>query len=148
MASPNCTRTSSGALSAAAPEARAEVFRDYLTVHFRLEQPEEMGLTGEQRGHRKNRAKANYLRDHPRLELRCRQSRGGGAQGLGRIALRPDAALPRRRRCAIRRARPTSRYLEMRSQGLYGTNALEAQLDLLYAFCQFELARRHHGART
>ena len=32
-------------LESAAPEARAEVFRDYLTVHFRLERPEEMGLT-------------------------------------------------------------------------------------------------------
>jgi NAD+--dinitrogen-reductase ADP-D-ribosyltransferase len=35
----------------------------------------------------------------------------------------------------------------MRSQGLYGTNALEAQFDLVYAFCQLELERRHPGAR-
>lgn len=34
-------------------------------------------------------------------------------------------------------------YLEMRSQGLSGTNALEAQLDLVYTFSQYELARRH-----
>ena len=40
-----------------------------------------------------------------------------------------------------------NRYLEMRSQGLYGTNALEAQLDLVYAFCQRELEFRHPGAR-
>jgi NAD+--dinitrogen-reductase ADP-D-ribosyltransferase len=40
-----------------------------------------------------------------------------------------------------------NRYLEMRSQGLYGTNAIEAQLDLVYTFCQYELARRHRGAR-
>jgi NAD+--dinitrogen-reductase ADP-D-ribosyltransferase len=39
------------------------------------------------------------------------------------------------------------RYLEMRSQGLYGTNALEAQLDLVYTFCQYELALRHTAAR-
>lgn len=30
----------------------------------------------------------------------------------------------------------------MRATGLYNTNALEAQLDLLYSFCQYELARR------
>jgi NAD+---dinitrogen-reductase ADP-D-ribosyltransferase len=39
------------------------------------------------------------------------------------------------------------RYLEMRSHGLYGTSALEAQLDLVYAFCQRELALRHPGGR-
>ncbi|MBI4998876.1 MAG: NAD(+)--dinitrogen-reductase ADP-D-ribosyltransferase, partial [Rhodocyclales bacterium] len=36
---------------------------------------------------------------------------------------------------------PYLRYLEMRSAGLYGTNALEAQLDLLYAYSQYEFAR-------
>ena len=30
---------------------------------------------------------------------------------------------------------------------MYGTNALEAQLDLLYTYCQFELARRHGTSR-
>ena len=45
-------------LYAAAPGARAGVFRDYLTVHFRLERPDEMGFTGL----RKSRAKANYVR--------------------------------------------------------------------------------------
>jgi len=33
-------------------------------------------------------------------------------------------------------------YLNARSQGLYNTNALEAQLDLLYAYCQYELHRQ------
>ncbi|MEY2632463.1 MAG: hypothetical protein RIR00_1117 [Pseudomonadota bacterium] len=42
-------------LEAAPAASRAEVFRDYLTVHFRLERPEEMGLSGG----RKGRAKAN-----------------------------------------------------------------------------------------
>jgi NAD+--dinitrogen-reductase ADP-D-ribosyltransferase len=34
------------------------------------------------------------------------------------------------------------RYLEARSQGLYSTNSLEAQLDLLYTYCQYELRRQ------
>jgi NAD+--dinitrogen-reductase ADP-D-ribosyltransferase len=29
------------------------------------------------------------------------------------------------------------------SRGLYATNALEAQLDLLYTYCQYELTRQH-----
>lgn len=35
----------------------------------------------------------------------------------------------------------------MRAQGLYGTNALESQLDLVYSFCQHQLARQHPGAQ-
>jgi NAD+--dinitrogen-reductase ADP-D-ribosyltransferase len=30
----------------------------------------------------------------------------------------------------------------MRAEGLYGTNALEAQLDLVFAYCQYEFARQ------
>jgi NAD+--dinitrogen-reductase ADP-D-ribosyltransferase len=37
------------------------------------------------------------------------------------------------------------RYLEMRATALYGTNALESQLDLLYTYCQYELARQYPG---
>lgn len=33
-------------------------------------------------------------------------------------------------------------YVHARSMGLYNTNALEAQIDLLFAFCQYELQRR------
>jgi NAD+--dinitrogen-reductase ADP-D-ribosyltransferase len=32
-------------------------------------------------------------------------------------------------------------FQEVRSHGLYNTNALEAQLDLLYSYCQYELQR-------
>jgi NAD+--dinitrogen-reductase ADP-D-ribosyltransferase len=31
----------------------------------------------------------------------------------------------------------------MRATAVYGTNALEAQFDLLYRYCQYELARQH-----
>jgi NAD+--dinitrogen-reductase ADP-D-ribosyltransferase len=40
------------------------------------------------------------------------------------------------------------RYQEMRAAGLYGTNALEAQLDLLYAYCQYEFARAGAAPRV
>lgn len=34
-------------------------------------------------------------------------------------------------------------YLSARSAGLYNTNALEAQLDLLYTYCQYEITRQY-----
>lgn len=37
------------------------------------------------------------------------------------------------------------RYQEARSKGLYNTNALESQLDLLYTYCQYELQRQFPG---
>ena len=56
---------------------------------------------------------------------------------------------PRYHREALRdpSAEAYNRYLEMRSQGLYGTNALEAQLDLVYSYCQYELSCRYPGVR-
>lgn len=129
-------------LAAALPEARAEVFRDYLTVHFRLERPEDMGYTGR----RKSRARANYVRMIRGWSFDSDSREGAVLKGWveSRFGLMPRYhGLPLRD--------PTGdaywRYLEMRSQGLYGTNAIESQLDLVYAFCQMELALRHPEGR-
>jgi NAD+--dinitrogen-reductase ADP-D-ribosyltransferase len=35
-----------------------------------------------------------------------------------------------------------ARFVSQSSRGLYNTNALEAQLDLLYSYCQYELSRK------
>jgi NAD+--dinitrogen-reductase ADP-D-ribosyltransferase len=133
-------------LAEAAPEARAEVFRDYLTVHFRLERPEEIGLSGEARGLRKSRAKANYIRMVRGWSFDSDSREGAVLKGWveSRFGLMPRYHGQPLRDPAGEGYR---RYQEMRSHGLYGTNALEAQFDLLYTFCQFELAQRHHGAR-
>jgi len=42
-----------------------------------------------------------------------------------------------------------ARHLFMRqaAAGIYATNAIEAQLDLLYTYCQYELDRRHPNGR-
>lgn len=129
-------------LNAASPEARAEVFRDYLTVHFRLERPEEMGFTGR----RKSRARANYVRMIRGWSFDSDSREGAVLKGWveSRFGL-----MPRYHGQPLRDSGGEAywRYLEMRSQGLYGTNALESQLDLVYAFCQMELARRHPGGR-
>jgi len=133
-------------LAAASPAARAEVFRDYLTVHFRLERPEEIGLSGDAHGHRKTRAKANYIRMVRGWSFDADSREGAVLKGWveSRFGL-----MPRYHGQPLRDPAGDGyrRYQEMRSHGLYGTNAIEAQLDLLYTFCQFELAQRHHGAR-
>nr|MBL8410159.1 NAD(+)--dinitrogen-reductase ADP-D-ribosyltransferase [Dechloromonas sp.] len=125
-----------------APTARAEVFRDYMTVHFRLERPEEMGFTGR----RKSRAKANYVRMIRGWSFDSDSREGAVLKGWveSRFGL-----MPRYHAQPLRdpSGEAYRRYLEMRSAGLYGTNALESQFDLVYAYCQREIALRHPGAR-
>lgn len=126
----------------AAPLARhGEVFRDYMTVHFRLEALEEAGFSG--RG--KARSKANYIRMVRGWSFDADSREGAVLKGWveSRFGLMPRYHGESLRDPASAAYR---RYLEMRAQGLYGTNALEAQFDLLYTYGQYELARRHPGA--
>jgi len=55
--------------------------------------------------------------------------------------------LPRYHKAAIRDQSEAAyrQYLEHRATGLYNSNALEAQLDLVYTYTQTELARRFPG---
>lgn len=129
-------------LGVAEPGRRGEVFRDYMTVRFQLEWLEEMGYTG----HASNRAKANYIRMIRGWSFDSDSREGAVLKGWveSRFGLTPRYhGQPLRDHAA----EPYLRYQEMRSQGLYGTNALEAQFDLVYTFCQYELALRHGGAR-
>ncbi len=118
---------------------RAQLFMDYLAVHFLLDTPEQAGLDPSSRLHRH---KADYLR----------VLRGWSFDADGREAAVVKGwvesrfgLLPRHHGTPIRDAGDTAyhAYMEARAQGLYSTNALEAQLDLLYAYCQYELARQH-----
>ena len=129
-------------LAAVDVAARPAVFRDYMTVHFRLERPEEMGFTG----HRKSRAKANYIRMVRGWSFDSDSHEGAVLKGWveSRFGLTPRYHGQPLRDPA---GDDYTRYQEMRARGLYGTNAIEAQLDLVYTFCQFELAKRHGGAR-
>ena len=127
----------------AAAAARADAFRDYMTVHFRLEHLEDAGLTA---GH-EARAKANWMR-----ALRGWSFDADGREGAvlkGWVESR-FGLLPRFHGEPLRdfAAPAWRRYQEMRAAGLYGTNALEGQLDLLYAFGQYEFARAGRQAAT
>lgn len=123
-------------------EQAPEVFRDYLTVHFRLERPEEMGFTGR----RKSRAKANYIRMIRGWSFDSDSREGAVLKGWveSRFGL-----MPRHHGESLRdpSGEAYRSYLEMRARGLYGTNALEAQFDLVYTYCQHALAKGHPNAR-
>lgn len=116
--------------------ARAEVFRDYLTVRFCLENLEEAGLSERSQ----KRAKANWMR---LLRGWSFDSDGREAAVLKGWVESRFGLLPRFHGEPLRDFSGAAylRYQEMRSTGLYGTNALEAQLDLLYAFSQYEFRR-------
>jgi NAD+--dinitrogen-reductase ADP-D-ribosyltransferase len=132
----------------AIPDAgcRGELFRDYVTVHFRLEHLEEAGLSDSGGG---KRARANYIRMIRGWSFDSDSREGAVMKGWveSRFGL-----LPRYHKAPIRNlaedAADTAyrRYLEMRAQGLYGANALESQLDLVYAYCQYEFARQQPEA--
>lgn len=129
-------------LGATEPARHAEVFRDYMTVHFQLERPEEAGFSKSGKG----RANANYIRMIRGWSFNSDSREAAVLKGWveSRFGL-----LPRWHIDALRDPGSTAylRYLEMRSAGIYGTNAIEAQLDLVYTYCQYALQRGRGGAR-
>lgn len=122
---------------------RARVFRDYITVAFRLEHPEEMGLSEGGEGGR-GRSKATWAR---LLRGWTFDADGREAAVLKGWVESRFGLLPRHHRGALREPGDAlwRCYEEMRAAGLYGTNALEAQLDLIYAYCQYEFRRGAGG---
>lgn len=118
---------------------RAGMFMAHMDAAFSLEHPEEAGYTPQH-----GRAKASYLK-----VLRGWSFDADGREGAvlkGWVESR-FGLLPRHHGGPIRDfSGPTYRhYLEQRSGGLYNTNSLEAQFDLLYSYCQYELARQRPG---
>lgn len=121
---------------------RAQLFRDYVAAHFRLDHLEDAGVDE----HSEKRAKANWLR-----VLRGWSFDADGREGAvlkGWVESR-FGLIPRFHGEPLRDFSGPAwlRYREMRAAGLYGTNALEAQLDLLYAYCQYEFARAGSSER-
>ena len=121
--------------------ARAEFFMDYMVVHFRMKQLEDVGFV---KGENNKRIKADYLRtlrgwlfDADSREAAVLKSWVESRFGL----------LTRYHKGALGdySGNEYQVYLQERSQGLYATNALEAQLDLLYSYCQYELSLTHHN---
>ena len=121
---------------------RATAFRDYLAVHFCLEELEKAGLNERSR----RRANANWMR-----VLRGWSFDSDGREGAilkGWVESR-FGLLPRFHGEPLRDFSGAAylHYQEMRSAGLYGTNALESQLDLVYAYSQYEFERSGGASR-
>ncbi len=117
---------------------RAERFAAYMENHFRLRHPEDAGFVKGQSG---ARAKTSYLRVVRGWAFDSESREAAVLKGWveSRFGL-----TPRHHGEPLREPGSTAwqRYVEIRAQGLRGTNALEAQLDLLYAYTQYELARQ------
>jgi NAD+--dinitrogen-reductase ADP-D-ribosyltransferase len=116
---------------------RARLFMDYMSVHFLLEEPEEAGYQPQQR--------------HARIRMDYRQLLRGwmfdadsreGAVLKGWVESR-FGLLPTWHKGTISspEADTYQHYMHERTAGIYNTNALEAQLDLLYGYCQYELSK-------
>jgi NAD+--dinitrogen-reductase ADP-D-ribosyltransferase len=120
---------------------RARAFMLHMKAAFYLDEPEQAGYTA-QATHQ--RQKADYLRVLRGWSFDADSREGAALKGWveSRFGL-----LPRHHGGPIRdlSGEAYRSYLEMRATALYGTNALEAQFDLLYTYCQYELARQHQG---
>jgi len=122
----------------AEPAERAQRFMDYMTVHFRLEALEEAGLSP---GRPKLRGRADYLRMVRGWAFDPNSREGAVLKAwvesrFGLLTRYHGGLLDDRAQESY------ERFLEVCSRGLYNTNALEAQLDLLYTYCQYELRRQ------
>jgi NAD+--dinitrogen-reductase ADP-D-ribosyltransferase len=121
---------------------RAGMFQRHMAAVFSLDQPEEAGYSSTSP---RARAKASYLR-----MLRGWTFSSDGIEGAV-LKSWVESRFGLQTRYHGGPIRDFSgddayrRFLEMRARGLYGTNALEAQLDLLYANCQYELGRQQPG---
>lgn len=119
-------------------QQRAVHFMDYMVVHFRLHQLEDAGITGSDKN---KRIKADYLRTL-RGWLFDADSREGAV--LKSWVESRFGLLPRYHKGSLGDFNDNNyqHYLHDRAQGLYATNALESQIDLLYSYCQYELSKQ------
>jgi NAD+--dinitrogen-reductase ADP-D-ribosyltransferase len=120
-------------------EDRARLFTTYMKAHFTLDELDEAGFD---KGSRIDRSRANYL-----TLLRGWFFDPDGREGAvlkGWVESR-FGLIPRYHQGKINDPDDMNylHYLTERCAGLYNTNALEAQIDLLYSYCQYELAHHH-----
>jgi NAD+--dinitrogen-reductase ADP-D-ribosyltransferase len=121
-----------------APASGPGVLRVTWRATFACKQPEDAGLAAGQSG---ARARASYLRVVRGWAFDSESREAAVLKGWveSRFGLSP-----RHHGEPLREPGSAAwqRYVEIRAQGLRGTNALESQLDLLYAYTQYELARQ------
>lgn len=123
---------------------RSKWFMQYMNAHFRLDALDEAGYNT---AISVDRSRADYLRvlrgwffDSDSLEGAVIKAWVESRFGL----------IPRYHQGPIRSIddEAYARFAAQSSRGLYNTNALESQLDLLYSYCQYELSRRDANEQT
>ena len=119
-------------------EERSQWFMQYMSAHFLLDDLVDAGYNAAMSV---DRSRANFLRvlrgwffDSDSVEGAVIKSWIESRFGL----------IPRYHQGPIRSIEDETyaRFVSQSSRGLYNTNALETQLDLLYSYCQYELSRR------
>ncbi|MDX9767729.1 MAG: NAD(+)--dinitrogen-reductase ADP-D-ribosyltransferase [Ectothiorhodospiraceae bacterium] len=123
---------------------RADRFTRHMKAHFLLDHPEEAGFDDAQ-AHRpeRNRSRADYRR---LLRGWSFDPDGREAAVLKGWVESRFGLLTQHHGGLLDAAESRRRFDLARAAGLYNTNALEAQLDLLYTWCQYELELRHAPA--
>ena len=121
------------------PGERAKRFQDYMIVRFRLNALEEAGYDPNSKG---DRPKADYRRTLRGWFFDSDSREGAVLKGWAESRF---GLLTRFHRALLESpdSEDYRRFTVERALGLYNTNALEAQLDLVYAFTQHELRRRN-----
>ncbi|MEL0584001.1 MAG: NAD(+)--dinitrogen-reductase ADP-D-ribosyltransferase [Candidatus Thiodiazotropha sp. (ex. Lucinoma kazani)] len=121
-------------------EERAIHFMDYMRSGFLLDHLDEAGFDTEHCRHKRD--KADYLRV---LRGWMFDPDGKEAAVLKSWVESRFGLLPRSHRGLLGdfSLENYQTYLLDRSRGLYNTNGLEAQLDLLYSYCQYEIRQRY-----
>jgi NAD+--dinitrogen-reductase ADP-D-ribosyltransferase len=118
---------------------RSENFQDYMRSGFLLDHLDEAGFDPHCR---RRRNKADYLR---MLRGWLFDPDGKEAAVLKSWVESRFGLMPRNHRGLLVDYGSMNylNYMIDRARGLYNTNALEAQIDLLYTFCQYEIGRRY-----
>lgn len=120
---------------------RERMLHEYMSVSFCLDALDEAGFDLSKP---KGRGKLNYLKLIRGWHINSDAIEGAVLKSWAESRF---GLLPRYHRAPIRdfSGEAYRIYLEQRATGLYNTNALESQLDLLYTWTQAELARRYPG---
>jgi NAD+--dinitrogen-reductase ADP-D-ribosyltransferase len=123
------------------PDERARRFDDWMNVRFQLHQWQAQATTGARRSLRNG-----YLRFLRGWGMDASSVEGAVLKGW--VESRMGIAPTFHREPLGGRDEPAfGRYVADRTRGHARTSAIDAQLDLVYTFTQYELARRHPGER-
>lgn len=126
------------------PEQRADLFADYLTVKFYLNEAED------QTGHARRALKNSYIRFLRGWGMDSNGPEGATLKGWveSRFGLAPTFhKRPLRAPTANDPEQEYSPYDVDRTIGIARTNAIYGQFDLVYRYCQYELQRQSPAQR-